>query len=156
MKGYAYANLRRANKTGLGKQVGLVEFQDTPYGVLIEAYLYDLPPGIHGLHIHEKASCKPGLNAEKQMIPAGSAGGHFDPAKTGHHYGPYRRGHLGDLPRLTVYDDGTSDDILLAPRIRVADILGRSLMLHAGGDTYSDTPHLGGGGARIACGIILK
>ena len=154
--GYAYANLRKANKTGLGKQVGLVEFEDTQYGVLIEVYLYDLPPGVHGLHVHAGTSCGPGPNAEGKVIPAGAAGGHLDPAKTGHHYGPYRRGHLGDLPRLTVYDDGTSDDILLAPRIRVSNIIGRALMLHAGGDTYSDTPHLGGGGARIACGIIRK
>jgi Cu-Zn family superoxide dismutase len=153
---YAYANLRKASKTGLGKQVGSVEFENTPYGVLIEVYLYDLPPGIHGLHVHTGASCSPGPNAKGEIIPAGAAGEHLDPAKTGHHYGPYRRGHLGDLPRLTVYDDGTSDDILLAPRIRVSDLLGRALMLHAGGDTYSDTPHLGGGGARIACGIIQK
>ncbi|MEW3177732.1 superoxide dismutase family protein, partial [Escherichia coli] len=31
----------------------------------------------------------------------------------------------------------------------------RSLMLHAGGDNHDDHPEpLGGGGARIACGII--
>ncbi len=28
-------------------------------------------------------------------------------------------------------------------------------MIHAGGDNYSDTPEkLGGGGARVACGVI--
>ncbi|WP_324128836.1 superoxide dismutase family protein, partial [Acinetobacter baumannii] len=28
-------------------------------------------------------------------------------------------------------------------------------MIHAGGDNYSDSPQpLGGGGARIACGVI--
>jgi Cu-Zn family superoxide dismutase len=28
-------------------------------------------------------------------------------------------------------------------------------MIHAGGDTYSDMPApLGGGGARLACGVI--
>jgi Cu-Zn family superoxide dismutase len=44
---------------------------------------------------------------------------------------------------------------VLAPRLKVADIKGRSLMIHAGGDNYSDLPvKLGGGGARIACGVI--
>ena len=28
-----------------------------------------------------------------------------------------------------------------------------ALIVHAGGDTYSDTPPLGGGGARVACGV---
>jgi Cu-Zn family superoxide dismutase len=37
----------------------------------------------------------------------------------------------------------------------VEQIRGRSIMIHAGGDDYSDAPApLGGGGARIACGAI--
>jgi Cu-Zn family superoxide dismutase len=44
---------------------------------------------------------------------------------------------------------------LVAPRLRLADILGRSLIIHAGSDNFSDEPApLGGGGARIACVII--
>ena len=27
-------------------------------------------------------------------------------------------------------------------------------MIHSGGDNYSDEPKLGGGGARVACGVI--
>ena len=45
--------------------------------------------------------------------------------------------------------------MLLAPRIKLSEIKGRSLMIHAGGDNYSDDPKpLGGGGARVACGVI--
>jgi len=37
----------------------------------------------------------------------------------------------------------------------LADIEGRALMIHAAGDNYSDTPAaLGGGGARIVCGVV--
>jgi Cu-Zn family superoxide dismutase len=37
----------------------------------------------------------------------------------------------------------------------VSGIRGKALMIHAGGDNYSDRPApLGGGGARIACGVI--
>jgi Cu-Zn family superoxide dismutase len=37
----------------------------------------------------------------------------------------------------------------------VADVKGRSIMIHSGGDNYSNQPApLGGGGARIACGVV--
>ena len=36
-----------------------------------------------------------------------------------------------------------------------ADVAGRSLMIHAGGDNYADAPKpLGGGGNRMVCGVI--
>jgi len=44
---------------------------------------------------------------------------------------------------------------LLAPRLTLSQIQGLSVMVHAGGDNYSDHPKpLGGGGERIACGVI--
>ena len=52
-------------------------------------------------------------------------------------------------PVLTVNDDGEANLPVLAPRLSMEDMPGRSLMIHAGGDTYADEPHLGGGGARI-------
>ena len=37
----------------------------------------------------------------------------------------------------------------------LADLKGRALMVHAGGDNHADHPMpLGGGGARVACGVI--
>jgi hypothetical protein len=51
--------------------------------------------------------------------------------------------------------DGKATLPVLAPRLKVADIKGKSLMIHAGGDNYSDAPApLGGGGARVACGVV--
>ncbi len=69
-----------------------------------------------------------------------------------HHTG---KGHLGDLPVLTVGADGTASTAVTAPRLKMSDVKGRSLMIHAGGDNYSDQPApLGGGGARVACGVV--
>jgi Cu-Zn family superoxide dismutase len=115
--------------------------------MLIIPNLHDLSPGIHGFHVHENASC--GDNGA-------DAGGHFDPKQTGNHLGPYSaKGHLGDLPALTVTDNGNADLPILAPRLKVKKLKGHSLIIHAGGDNYADIPEkLGGGGARIACGII--
>ena len=80
----------------------------------------------------------------------------FDPSHNLSHEGPLGFGHLGDLPYLTIGADGTDHETLLAPHIR--DVLGlknRSLIIHAGGDNYADDPKpLGGGGARIACGVL--
>jgi len=42
----------------------------------------------------------------------------------------------------------------LAPHLKVRDLHGHALMIHAGGDNYDDTPAPLGGGARIACGVI--
>ncbi|MEM9243010.1 MAG: superoxide dismutase family protein [Pseudomonadota bacterium] len=141
-------------KKGRGASVGRVVFKDielkngnhTVNGVLITPHLHGLPPGEHGFHVHEIANCaNDGL----------AAGGHFDPGHTGKHLGPYQEGHLGDLPVLYVNKHGDSTTPVYAPRLQVKDILGHSLMIHAGGDNYSDSPEpLGGGGARIACGII--
>jgi Cu-Zn family superoxide dismutase len=84
-----------------------------------------------------------------------AAGGHYDPHKTTKHEGHSGHGHLGDLPALIVDGSGRAATAMTAPRLKLSDVKGRSLMIHTGGDTYSDSPApLGGGGARIACGVI--
>ena len=51
--------------------------------------------------------------------------------------------------------DGKANYAVLAPRLKINDIKSRALIIHVGGDNYSDDPALlGGGGARIACGAI--
>ena len=50
---------------------------------------------------------------------------------------------------------GVANNPVLAPRLKMADLRGRSLMIHAGGDNHADHPApLGGGGPRVACGVI--
>jgi len=118
--------------------------------------LEGLAPGVHGFHLHVNPSCDPGEKDGKKGA-ALAAGGHFDPARTNRHDGPYvDTGHLGDLPAITVTADGKSTTDVLAPRLKtLAELKGHSLMVHAGGDNHSDHPEaLGGGGARIVCGVI--
>jgi Cu-Zn family superoxide dismutase len=143
-----------ATDDGIGAEIGTIKVQDTAYGALFTPSLRGLPPGLHGFHVHENGHCGP---AEKdgQMTAGMAAGGHYDPAKTGKHLGPYGDGHVGDLPPLVVEADGSATLPVLAPRLKVKDLAARSLMIHAGGDNYSDEPKpLGGGGARIACGVV--
>lgn len=140
---------------GIGKSIGTVTFTDSKEGLLVETNLRGLPPGAHGFHIHEGGSCGPGEH-EGHIAAGIQAHGHYDPDKTGRHEGPYdNSGHRGDLPVLIVKPDGTAVSITLAPRLKVKELKGRTVLIHVGGDNYSDKPIiLGGAGARIACGVI--
>jgi Cu-Zn family superoxide dismutase len=56
---------------------------------------------------------------------------------------------------LLVDANGNTPMAMFAPRLQVPDLVGRSVIVHAGGDNYADEPSpLGGGGARVACGVI--
>lgn len=139
---------------GLGDAVGTVTLQDSEYGLILTPALTNLSPGLHGFHVHVNPACGP-AEKEGNMVPGLAAGGHFDPAETGVHEGPYGDGHLGDLPPLYVDAEGNANTPILAPRLTVATIANRSLMVHMHGDNFSDDPApLGGGGSRLACGVI--
>lgn len=146
--------LNLVDDTGISTAVGTVTAIDTDYGLLLQPDLSNLPSGVHGFHLHTNPSCDPG-EKDGELAPAIAAGGHFDPESTESHQGPYGEGHLGDLPVLIVDDEGFATLPLLAPRLSVADLSGRSLIIHEGMDNYSDEPEpLGGGGGRLACGVI--
>ena len=137
-------------------KIGTVWLKDTANGMLVEVKLKDLPQGIHGFHVHENPDCSAATNDKGHIEYAGKAGGHFDPHKTGKHLGPNGGGHLGDLPYLTVDDKGRVERKFYIKNVEVADFKNRSIMIHLGADNYKDIPlPLGGGGKRIACGIIM-
>lgn len=140
---------------GSGTSVGKITITESAGGLVFTPDLKGLPAGEHGFHLHEKASCAPGEKDGKKGA-ALAAGGHYDPQHTGKHEGPEAMGHEGDLPKLTIGADGTDTTAVTAPRLKtLATVKGHSLMIHAGGDNYSDQPEaLGGGGARIACGVV--
>jgi superoxide dismutase, Cu-Zn family len=151
----ATATINSISATGVGGPLGTVTFTDSPDGLVITLKLSGLPPGEHGFHIHDKGDCGPGMNQGKPAAGF-AAGGHYDPAHTKKHLGPLSTaGHRGDLPVLVVDSRGDATGTANAPHLSVEQIRGRSIMIHAGGDNYSDAPApLGGGGARIACGVI--
>ncbi len=139
---------------GVGKPIGTVTVSENEHGLVFNPSLTGLPPGPHGFHVHENGSCAP-AQKDGKMVPAAAAGGHLAPKGAKQHGTPWGEGHLGDLPVLLVGEDGRATHPVLAPRLKLADIKGKALMIHAGGDNYSDKPEpLGGGGARIACGVF--
>lgn len=116
----------------------------------------DAEPGAHAVHIHETASC----------TPCSSAKGHFDPGPhgftnpDGNH--PF---HAGDLENIYLDDKGNgwlqviSTRVTLSPGpLSIFDEDGSSFIVHVEPDTYCPEGEAKGcaGGARAACGIIVK
>ena len=142
------------DENGVGKSVGTITLSDSKDGVTIATDLKGLPPGEHGFHMHEKPSCDP-ADKDGKKTAAQAAGGHFDSDGIKAHKGPGGGGHKGDLPKLVVDEKGNAKGTLTVEGLKLDDVAGRSLMIHEGGDNYSDTPKpLGGGGTRMACGVI--
>ncbi len=147
-----HVTMKQVDSNGVGNIIGMIVFQDTSKGLKIWPNLSGLTEGQHGIHVHQNPNCAP---AEKDgtMVPSLAAGGHFDPDNTGRHEGPKGQGHLGDLPVLYVDAAGKATRSMWAPRLTTGDLTDRAIVIHAGGDNYSDNPKkLGGGGARVACG----
>lgn len=109
------------------------------------------PNSEHGFHIHEKGDCS--------AKDASSAGGHFNP-HGGHHGRPDdSMSHAGDLPSLHADATGTATFSIDTRQLEigkgVADIIGRSLVVHRDPDDHVSQPS-GDSGPRFACAVIRE
>ncbi|BAK18032.1 Cu/Zn superoxide dismutase [Solibacillus silvestris StLB046] len=133
--------------------VGEILFKESSKGVELTAVLNNLPPGDHGIHLHEFGKCEsPSFE---------SAGAHFNPTKKQHGVDNPAGPHLGDLPNITVDDAGevelnfvTADFTLEKGKENsLFDEDGTSVVIHEKADDYKTDPS-GNSGARIVCGVI--
>lgn len=112
--------------------------------VLVVAKLSGLPQnnetGFFALHIHE------GINCTGEGF-AGT-GSHYNPA------GEMHPMHSGDLPPLLNCQRGAYLAVR-TDRFRVADVIGRTVVIHSGPDDFRSQP-AGNAGTKIGCGVILK
>ncbi len=111
---------------GIGKGIGTVTISEGLAGLVFTPELIDLAPSVHGFHVHQNADRAAGMKDGK-MVSGLAAGGHYDPANVAKHEGPHGKGHLGDLLSLTVGADGKAVTAVTAPRLKMADVKGRSL-----------------------------
>lgn len=123
---------------------GCVQFYQKNGCVLIVAKISGLPKesetGFFGFHIHQGENC---------------SGTDF--SGTGSHYNPFDQAHpkhAGDLPPLLACQ-GNAYLSVKTDRFSVADIIGRTVIIHSDPDDFHSQP-AGNAGTKIACGVICK
>jgi Cu-Zn family superoxide dismutase len=132
---------------------GIVWFKDVPGGTQVQVEVTGLPPyqpatdkrnpvGPHGFHIHEFGTCEIG----EPNDPFTAAGEHWNPDNQPH------GNHAGDFPVL-FSNGGLARVSFFTDRFKVADIIGRSVLIHEHPDDYRTQP-AGNSGRRLACGVI--
>jgi len=137
-----------------GQKVGTAEIRAFGNGVRIDVNVSQLPPGTHGIHIHNVGKCEgPAFT---------SSGPHFNPASKKHGKDNPEGPHAGDLLNVEVNSEGVGKASLVNPQVTLGggpDSLfhegGTSLVIHANSDDYKTDP-AGNSGSRIACGVIEK
>ncbi|KAG0169530.1 hypothetical protein DFQ28_003608 [Apophysomyces sp. BC1034] len=107
---------------------------------LIDLTVQGLTPGKHGVHIHEYGDISRGWM---------STGDHFNPTNEDH------GDHVGDLGNVEVGVNGWGDLVVESSRIRVFDIIGRSMVITEDEDLCSKTSS-SQGGPGVLSGIIAR
>jgi Cu-Zn family superoxide dismutase len=147
---FAHAKLMNAQ----GQQVGEVNLEQTPHGVIAHVHITNLPEGAHAFHIHAIGKC--------EAPDFKSAGGHFNPRGREHGFKNPKGPHAGDLPNIFVPASGKLNIDVFVRDIRLDgsrdglfDADGSAIVVHSGPDDYKSNP-AGDAGARIACGVVVE
>lgn len=134
--------------TATGTPAGSAIATETAEGLAITLSVTGLPAGPHGVHVHMTGKCE---------APAfTTAGGHWNPGSTQHGLENPNGSHAGDMPNLTVADDGTGSLSFTLKSGTLAGLLdtdGSAFVVHAGPDDQKTDPS-GNSGDRIACGVF--
>jgi len=139
--------------TSAGSKVsGTAKLTDTRQGLKVVVNVAGVPPGKHGLHIHEKGACGDQGKA---------AGGHFNPAKVPHGFLPKdgpTKAHAGDMGNIDVGPNGSGKLAVVLPGVSLKgtggtpSVDGRAIILHEKVDDFGQPT--GNAGGRIGCGVI--
>ena len=135
------------------KVQGTADFTEKKGVVYLEAKLTGLVPGVHAIHIHEKADCS--------AADAASAGGHWNPTFKKHGKWTDAEHHKGDIGNFTADVDGNAtilfntDEWCIGCGDTTKDILGKGLIIHEKADDFVTQP-TGNAGGRVACSAIIQ
>ena len=142
----AVAALRTADGRDAGTAVATVENG----GVRVVVDARSLSPGVHGAHVHTVGRC--------DAPDFATAGGHWNPTTMQHGARNPAGPHGGDMPNLTIANDGRGTLSVMLPAgtlVAMLDADGAAMMVHAGADDLMTDPS-GNSGGRIACGVFAR
>jgi Cu/Zn superoxide dismutase len=135
-----------------GNPVGRIEFVEASGGVLIKVKLKGLPPGPHGLRIHDTGNCEGDFASAGEVYnPLGAKYGFLNED------GPM----AGELPNIYVGGNGELEAELLNQFIALGkeaeepllDGDGASILVFEKAGDHISEPE-GNAGSKIACGVI--
>ncbi|GEC79146.1 superoxide dismutase family protein [Flavobacterium aquatile] len=132
---------------------GTATFTEKNGVVSFEAKMTGLKPGVHAIHIHEKADCS--------AADATSTGGHWNPTFKKHGKWSDAEHHKGDIGNFTADANGNgtitlkTDEWCIGCGDETKDILNKGLIVHANPDDFVTQP-TGNAGGRVACSGIIK
>ncbi|KAJ1651439.1 copper chaperone [Dispira simplex] len=144
--------LRDHQSVDPGKRHGLVRMvQINSTQCAIDITVSGLTPGKHGVHIHSLGDISRG---------AESTGVHYNPTNVAH--GDHQHGHVGDLGNIVVDATGWGDLLVESDRIRISDLIGRSMVVTQFEDDLGRNEQSaqstvnGNSGPGVLCGIIAR
>jgi Cu/Zn superoxide dismutase len=120
----------------------------------------ELPSSSHGFHIHTFGRTI--ANSQSNSLDLGLLGDHWPGTSAkGHHGLPGGQNgtHAGDMGNIVFLPGSLSAAVNITLRdVRLDDILGRAVVIHADTDNglYDDKNPNGFAGARVAYGIIAR
>lgn len=134
-------------KSGANTQ-GYVDFSQKGKEVTMKLNVYNLKPGEHAIHIHEKGDCS--------ATDGSSAGGHWNPAGAQHGKWETEHFHMGDIGNLKADASGSAqlefktDKWCIGCSDESKNIIGKAIIIHADKDDFHSQP-TGNAGGRVAC-----
>jgi len=133
---------------------GNIVFKEENGTVTMTAIMSGLNPGLHAIHLHEKADCS--------SDDGKSAGGHWNPTSQPHgKWGAPEGYHKGDIGNFQADENGngtitfSTDEWCIGCGDPTKDILGKSVIVHEGIDDFVSQPS-GNAGTRVSCGAVIK
>ena len=143
--------LEPKNKSAANGKLIFKEFNGI---VKLEAKFMNLSPGMHAIHLHEKADCS--------SADGKSSGGHWNPTFSKHgKWGDKNGYHKGDIGNFKVDENGKgmitmeTNEWCIDCEDELKNIIGKAVIVHQGTDDLTSQPS-GAAGSRIICGGILQ